>query len=232
MWIGVPTDPQKTPSYWFQYCTKEDKQAFQFGTIPPDEFYLSEISKQGQGHRSDIMSAHDLIKSGGKLVDVAQQLPEVFVRHPQGIKSLYYLLQPKPVELEKLDNEWIYGPPRTGKSRRARAENPDLYLKTKDTWWCDYANEHSVLIEEMEPKDAWMSDLLKIWADIYPFRSAPKGGSFVIRPRRIIVTSNFSIRQVFPDPMIYEPLEERFKQVHLTQRFQIPEPQEMPSQEN
>lgn len=232
MWIGVPTDPQKTPSYWLQYCTKEDAQPFQFGICPPDEFYLSQISKQGQGHRSDIMLAHDIYKAGGTVVDVAQQLPEVYVRHTQGIKSLYYLLLPKPVPLEKLDNEWIYGPPRVGKSRSVRFHNPDLYLKNKSKWWDGYMNQHAVLIDEFSPYYSYMADDLKNWADHYEFTCEVKGAMITIRPKRIIVTSNYSIRECFPHYKDYQPLEARFKVIHMTEPFQIPESEEIPSQEN
>lgn len=60
---------------------------------------------------------------------------------------------------------------------------------------------------------------LKMWADHYPFKAEVKGGSMLARPKRIIVTSNFSIRQCYEDPRDYEPLERRFKSHHYTQPF-------------
>lgn len=41
-----------------------------------------------------------------------------------------------------------------------------------------------------------------------------KCGADNIRPERIAVTSNYSIRECFPNPQDYEPLERRFKQIH------------------
>lgn len=55
---------------------------------------------------------------------------------------------------------------------------------------------------------------MKKWADIYKFACEVKGGRMQIRPKHIIVTSNWSIREVYPDPQDYEPLERRFKVHH------------------
>ena len=43
-----------------------------------------------------------------------------------------------------------------------------------------------------------------------------KGGSRSIRPVRFIITSNYSIAEVWPDePMTVKPLQERFKEIYF-----------------
>ena len=57
----------------------------------------------------------------------------------------------------------------------------------------------------------WMGDYLKIWADRYGFRGEVKQSSTVIRPKKIIVTSNYTPQELFPDPNVYQPIMRRFK---------------------
>ena len=48
------------------------------------------------------------------------------------------------------------------------------------------------------------------------FSAEVKGGSMCIRPRRIIITSNYSLEQCFGDPAVLEPLRRRFKVKHFS----------------
>lgn len=69
-----------------------------------------------------------------------------------------------------------------------------------------------MVIEEWEPKNECTASKLKIWADRYPFPGEIKGGTIErIRPEKIIVTSNYSIRECFPNPQDHEPMLRRFK---------------------
>ncbi len=62
-----------------------------------------------------------------------------------------------------------------------------------------------------------MLDDLKEWADHWQFKAQVKGGQLgMIRPKKIIVTSNYSIRDLWPNFDEYDPLEERFTQTLFT----------------
>jgi len=86
-------------------------------------------------------------------------------------------------------------------------------------WWEKYQGEDNVLIEDMDTTHAYQGYNLKIWADKYAFPVEIKFAADLIRPKIIIVTSNYSIKDVFPDPSIHLPLLERFKVIHKTQRW-------------
>lgn len=110
-------------------------------------------------------------------------------------------------------HEWWVGPTGTGKSKALHEEYPGHYQKEKNKWWCNYRDQDVVAIEEADPKTMeHMASRMKQWADRYPFPGEIKGGRLEgIRPKKVIVTSNYDIRECFPNPNDYEPLERRFK---------------------
>ena len=115
-------------------------------------------------------------------------------------------------------NEWHYGLTGTGKSRSVRSKFPAHYIKGCNLWWCNYAGEDTVIIEELGPRMLGPQHL-KIWADHYPFAVEGKGYSGKIRPARIVVTSNYSIQDVYPDERDWKPLERRFTVHHYEEPF-------------
>jgi len=124
-------------------------------------------------------------------------------------------------DLDRLDNQWIWGPPRVGKSRTARRENPGIYIKLHNKWWLGYKGEEAVLYDDLGKTDSnWIGEFLKQWADHYCFPAETKGDGMIIRPKRIIVTSNYSIEELFGhDEMLCEAIKSRFKVRHMVQPF-------------
>lgn len=120
-----------------------------------------------------------------------------------------------PTMIDKLDNQWFYGPTGTGKSTRARTENPSLYSKGINKWFDGYDGETTVLIEDVDTAHTFMLHFLKIWADHYPFRAEYKGGSRMIRPAKIVVTSNHTISEIFGDGVDSQALQRRFTEIEM-----------------
>ena len=73
----------------------------------------------------------------------------------------------------------------------------------------------TVLLDDLHPKFT-EREMLKNWADIFPFQAEIKGGSMTIRPERIIVTSNYHPHEVFGEKDL-GPIMRRFKVVSVAE---------------
>jgi len=150
---------------------------------------------------------------------------EMYVRYQASFKRMRKEDQPKPVDLPhgQKYGVWIYGPTGTGKSHAARTQYGDVYLKDLNKWWDDYIPGQNAFIDEVSPDHgAWLSSLLKKWVDRWVFSAEVKGGKILARPPRVIVTSNFSIDEVFALERDRECFYRRFDVIHMTEPYVEP----------
>lgn len=110
-----------------------------------------------------------------------------------------------------LQNLWLCGEAGSGKTKYVWDNFPDLYVKPINKWWNGYHGQENVLIDDWDPSKNMLIYYLKIWADRYPFPAEIKGSSMMARPKRIIVTSNYTIEQCCPNPEDIPALRRRFK---------------------
>jgi len=154
----------------------------------------------------------------GRMEDIPA---DIYIRYCKNLEWIRAQNEPVPKDLDgELKHVWIHGPAGVGKSRVARIlSGGNFYSKNLNKWWDGYKGQPFVVIDEVSTKNAeWMGDLLKIWADRYAFNSETKGSSRVIRPICIIVTSNYSINELWSpaqDLALNEALVRRFHQVHM-----------------
>lgn len=137
---------------------------------------------------------------------------EILIKHYGNLKKMASDVAQKirPDDLEDVCGEWVWGPPGYGKSHMVRAENPGYFDKLANKWWCGYDGEDAVLIDDFDLVHVVLGHHLKRWADKYPFKAEVKNGGMFIRPKKIIITSNYSPEQIF-DGVILDAIIRRFR---------------------
>jgi len=189
-----------------------------YGVLPEEQ------NEAGNSKNEEIWAANIQLAIDGRFDEMT---PSHQVLHHRRYEELRDRRRQKPKRLAWKrgfsPNLWIYGPTGTGKSYKARELYPELYEKMLNKWWENYNDEEQVLLEDVgQSHAAWIGDFLKIWADVYPFRSEVKYGSKMLRPKVVIVTSNYHPSELFPDPNVCEPIMDRFKLMFLDKKFDHP----------
>ena len=163
-------------------------------------------------------------------------------------KSLFANCQHKPdlKNLEELDNYYIWGEPGTGKSSLVDFLYTNCFkkLKTNEKWdsYSNYLPEHhTVYFDEMDTLDAFDRCMggfeeFKTITDVYPFpvRSNYGNQQIMIRPKRFIISSNFTPSQILSKPnkygqhiqnveMLLKAFNRRFKVLHISEMHQLTE---------
>lgn len=92
---------------------------------------------------------------------------------------------------------------------------PDAYMKNQNKWWDGYKNQKNVILDDLD-SDV-LGHLLKRWTDKYPVIGEIKNGSIPLVYNNFIVTSNYSIEELFgPNQQIMvDPLKRRFVEMCL-----------------
>lgn len=196
------------------YC-KKDGHFVERGETPEDAAAVARASAIAGGAMEKARwNAARKAAEEDRLEDIPS---DIFIRYYSNLVKVRATHQVVPESMPVLDNWWYYGDTGTGKSRFARDENPGYYIKNKNRWWDGYHGQDVVIIEEWDPEDArFLGSYLKQWADHHPFSAEVKGGSTCIRPKKLIITSNYTLEQCFGDPCMLEPLLRRFRVKHFS----------------
>ena len=197
----------------FVYCTKDGKF---------EEAGERRDTTGGRAGRDAEQLRWRLAREAAMTGDLGMVDDQLFVQHYAALKHIQKDYMKMPPDAPNTTGIWIYGPPGTGKSRKARADYPGAYLKLCNKWWDGYnPNVHkAVIMDDLDKNHHVLCYHIKIWADRYAFMAETKGGAIAIRPDPIVVTSNYSIEDVFgPDEAAVLAIKRRFKVIHMDRPF-------------
>lgn len=190
-----------------RYCSKEG-----------DFHELGERPKVGS--RGKFVDAIAMIVAGDSIQEVATENPEAYARGGRGLRDLQYVLS-KPYEHTGVRGLWYCGPPGTGKSHKARMDNEGAYIKAQNKWWDGYNGETCVILEDMD--DSCLKHYLKIWADKWSCSGETKGGHVHLQHTSFIVTSNFTIEELFGEnEQIMKAIKRRFQVTKFLDHYYNP----------
>ena len=198
-----------TPDQAAKYIMKDGEPMFEFGTRPNfkkiDDQWQEHVEafKRGEGNRET----------------------KIYARYSKFFDNLELTSRPDEVydgDL-KCKNFWFYGEAGSGKSsavrKGAKEENCEIFDKPLNKWWDGYEKQGFVVIEDIDQESAkFLVNFIKKWSDRYPFTAETKGGNRRIFPcdYKLLITSNYSIDEVFERPQDIEAIKRRFKTVHVT----------------
>lgn len=196
------------PEQNYDYCSK-DGHFFERGQRP--------ISDKAKG--ANEKARFDAARASALRGDWQSIPSDIYIRYQASLKRINKEDRPPATDLQGegqlLVGLWIWGPTRTGKSRRARELYPNLYDKGLNKWWDGYDGTSPCHLEDFAPEHAqYLTGFLKRWADRYAFRGETKNGGGVFRPSRVVITSNYEMDQCFNGADL-AALKARFEIIHM-----------------
>lgn len=184
----------------YEYCTKSGDFS-EFGESPGD------AEERGREEKARWARTLSLAKEG-KIDEIE---PDLLIRYYGSLKRIRNDFRPKPLCLEAPCGVWIYGASGSGKSHAVQARYPDHYKKGHNKWWDGYEGEPVAYLDDIGQGDKWLGEFyLKHWSDRYPFAAESKGFCGQLRPEKLIVTSQYSIEEIWQDDETRDALNRRF----------------------
>lgn len=199
--VEVAVCPEKA----IEYCKKD-------GDFTERGRYLTKEEK-GKKERLRWDEARELAKEG-RFEEIQS---EMYIRYRSTLQNIYRENRKSPETIQgKMEHQWIYGPAGCGKSSRAREENPGAYIKDLTKWWDHYEDEDAVIIDDVDKYDVKFARMLKLWCDRYAFQAEMKGGTKLIRPKKVVITSQYHPTEIWEDTKTQEAMERRLDIIDMT----------------
>lgn len=190
-----------------RYCRKtRDTDDVPNGVIYHRGDLPADPADRGAAEKARWEIAWTLAKAGS-----IEEIPaDIRVRQYSTLRRIERDFMPEMERLRGPCGTWIWGVAGCGKTRSVIEQIPDSFPKPRNQWWDGYQREEVVLVDDVDKFDVKLGGYFKHWADAYPFIGEVKGGSQKIRPKRLIVTSQYRIEDIWEDEATRAALLRRF----------------------
>jgi hypothetical protein len=185
------------------YCLKEETRVegpWEFGEIPIQ-----------RNKKVDWDKVWECAKNN----EIEKIPSSIRIAHYSKLKMIAKDYMKKKEDCPHLRGIWIKGKAGIGKSKAVREviKKEDLYPKLCNKWWDGYQGEKYVVCDDVEPKHNVLSQQFKLWADHYSCILETKGGAVQDNYEWFIITSQYSIRDIFGDDMnVVQAIDRRYEE--------------------
>ena len=179
------------------YC-KKDGKFHEYGTLPEEKHV------KGNKANSDKWKEISDWAKAGKLSEIDNKYPKPFINCYRNLQAIRKDHTPQVDNLADVCGIWIYGESGVGKTRLITKLYPDAYLKRMNKWYDGYNGEDVIVLDDLDPSHSFMGYELKKLADRYCFLAEIKNASMYIRPKRVVVTSQY-LRYRLPEKRKNKP---------------------------
>lgn len=194
------------------YCMKEDTRV-----EGPWEFGVRPLQRNNK-------TDWDSVKALAKANHLDEIPAQIYVSHYSKLKAIAkdHMVLPPPTPHTK--GVWITGPSGCGKSRLARERYPEAYPKLCNKWWDGYKGQKAVIMDDIGPEHECLGQQLKVWADHYSCILEAKGCALASEYDWFVVTSQYTIDEIFKDQKTRDALHRRFKVIRWAFPGSLPTP--------
>lgn len=147
------------------------------------------------------------LAKAGRIDEIANPLRTRYYNTYLQVQKNYLV---EPPEAPDTTGVWLWGEAGAGKSRKARTEYPGAYKKATNKWWDAYQGQDYVIIDDVDHRHECLAHHFKIWGDRYAFLAEIKGGAIMIRPKKIIITSQYEPDMIWADTETRQAISRRF----------------------
>lgn len=178
-----------------KYCSKDESKLDGGRIIKVGD------TPTGRGSRSDLKECAKAIIDGHMTVkELMYDHPELYLQYRNGWNDLENVARGKARDF-KTKVEVYYGASGTGKTRKAVDENKDCYMLRRsngsNVWFDGYEYNDTVIIDDFYN---WIPfDMMLRLLDRYAMQVDVKGGSMQFNSKKIIITSNKSPLEWYPN---------------------------------
>jgi len=193
-----------------EYVAKEGHDIYEAGDEPMDP------KAKGESSRERTIKLLSMAKRG-EFAALEAEYPEAWFYQQRAIMSARGHVIRNNVPLDGvLENYWVFGKSGQGKGMYVDTLTTNYFSKAADEkWWCGFDGQEDVLLDDLGKGILHLVGKFKLWTDRKPFNAEVKGGNWLIRPKRLFVTSHWHPSEVITDPDDLEAVMRRFQLVEI-----------------